>query len=87
MLSNSKRGQIGESITWVVATVILIILLIVFIYASIILSKAKFLRFDAKADSENSADWIGSKTEMAYSINDDNKNKIDVWISQRDENE
>jgi hypothetical protein len=79
---NNKRAQVGESITWVVATIVLIILLIVFIYASILLSKTKYIKFDEKVNSEGFADWISYKTQMAYSINDNNKNKIDVWISE-----
>jgi uncharacterized protein (UPF0333 family) len=83
----NKRGQIGESITWVVATIILIVILIVFIYASIVLSKTKSLKFDIKANSEDSVDWINYKTQMAYSISTDNKNKIEQWISLEKKNE
>jgi len=78
----NKRGQVGESITWVVATIIVIVLLLIFIYASILLSKTKSLKLDVKANSEDSFDWINSKTQIAYSINDNNKNKIEGWISQ-----
>lgn len=79
----NKRGQVGESISWVVATIILIIVLIVFIYLSILLSKTK--SFDANI-KESSVDWINSKTQIAYSINAASKNKIDIWISQGEEN-
>jgi biopolymer transport protein ExbD len=78
----NKRGQVGESITWVVATIILIIMLIIFIYASIALSKTKYLKPTIKTNSEDSFNWINSKTQIAYSINKDNKNKINEWISQ-----
>jgi hypothetical protein len=77
----NKKGQVGESITWVVATIILIVVLIVFIYASIALAKAKSLT-PIKSDSEESADWVNSKTQIAYSINSNNKNKIGEWILQ-----
>jgi len=86
MLDN-RRAQVGESITWVVATIILIIILIVFIYASIALAKTKSLKLDSKADSEDSLDWINSKTQIAYSINENNKDKIGEWISQGRKNE
>lgn len=79
---NNRRAQVGESVTWVVATIILIIMLIVFIYASILLSKIKYLKFDIKTSSQSSVDWINSKTQIAYSINSNNKNKIEEWISQ-----
>ncbi|MEK6832511.1 MAG: hypothetical protein AABY32_00560 [Nanoarchaeota archaeon] len=86
MLDNNKKAQIGESITWVIATIILIVVLIIFIYASIALAKTKSLKFDTKADSEDSVDWINAKTQMAYLINENNKNKIEAWISQDKEN-
>ncbi len=83
----SKRGQIGESITWVVATIVLIVLLIIFIYASVVLSEFKSLKINTKKISTGSLDWINSKTQMAYSISSSNKNKIQVWISQEVGNE
>jgi len=84
---NYKKGQVGESITWIVATLILIAILLVFIYLSITLSKTKSLNVSLKADSEDSVNWINSKTEMAYSINANNKNKIEEWISLEGKNE
>lgn len=83
----NKRGQVGESITWIVATIVLIVLLIIFIYASIALSKVKSLKTNIKPDSSSSVDWINSKTQIAYSIDSSNKNKIQGWISQAKENE
>ncbi len=85
--AKNRKAQVGESITWVVATIILIIVLIIFIYASIALAKTKSLKLNVKEDSEDSADWINSKTQIAYSINSNNKNKIEEWISQNNENE
>jgi predicted PurR-regulated permease PerM len=82
MLNKDKKGQVGETITWVIATIILIVILLVFIFASIALSKLKSLNMTLKDSSENSVDWINSKTQMAYSINSNNKNKIQGWISQ-----
>jgi len=82
----NKKAQVGESITWVVATIIVIVLLLIFIYASILLSKTKSLE-SGKENSEYSFDWINSKTQIAYSINDKNKDKIEDWISQSKKDE
>ena len=82
-----KRGQVGETITWVIATIILIVILMVFIFASVALSKVKSLKVNLKANSEENVDWINSKTQMAYSINSANKNKINLWISEENSNE
>jgi predicted Holliday junction resolvase-like endonuclease len=87
MLEN-KRGQVGETITWVISTIILIVILIVFVFASVELSKVKSLKVNLKANSEESADWINSKTQMAYSISSTNRNRISSWISEEEvENE
>lgn len=37
----TKKGQTGETITWIVATIIIIVLLIFFIYVSSMFGKAK----------------------------------------------
>jgi hypothetical protein len=81
MLSN-KKGQIGETITWAIATIVLVVILIIFIYASVALSKVKTLKTEIKANSADTVNWINAKTQMAYSVSSANKNKIQIWISQ-----
>ena len=81
MLEN-KKAQVGETITWIIATIILIGILIVFLFISVSLSKLKSFKADIKVNSEESVDWIELKTEMAYSINSENKNRINLWISR-----
>lgn len=81
MLEN-KKAQVGETITWIIATIILIGILIVFLFISVSLSKLKSFKADIKVNSEESVDWIELKTEMAYSINSENKNRINLWISK-----
>ncbi|MCX6750367.1 MAG: hypothetical protein NTZ83_02835 [Candidatus Pacearchaeota archaeon] len=83
----NKKGQVGESVTWIIATIVLIAILLIFIYISVALSKAKSLEVSLKEGSGDSADWINSKTQMAYSISASNKNKIQGWISQTKEDE
>jgi hypothetical protein len=79
----NKRGQVGETITWVVATIFLIAILLLFIYSAIAMAKAKSLKVDIKLSSGSSVDWVNSKTQMAYSISSANKNKIQMWVSQK----
>jgi biopolymer transport protein ExbD len=86
MLKN-KKGQVGETITWVIATIVLIVILLIFIYTSIALSKVKSLKINFKANSEEDVDWINSKTQIAYSISSSNKNKIQNWISEETKDE
>ena len=78
----NKKGQVSETMTWVIVTIILIVILLVFLFLSVALSKTKSLNAGVKSSSESSANWINSKTQMAYSINSNNKNKIQEWISE-----
>ena len=82
---NSKKAQVGETVTWIVATIVLIAILLIFIFASSILAKSKSLKVNLKANSEEDVSWIDSKTKMAYSLNNANKNKIIAWISQKED--
>lgn len=82
----NKKGQVGESITWIIATIVLIVVLLIFIYASLALSKTKAFKLNMDEEAGNSVDWIDSKTDMAYSINSNNKIRIQNWISKRSEN-
>ena len=84
-MSNSKKAQVGETVTWIVATIVLIAILLIFIFASSILAKSKSLKVNLKANSEEDVSWIDSKTKMAYSLNNANKNKIIAWISQKED--
>lgn len=90
MLHN-KRAQIGETLTWVIATLIIIFILVVFVYASVLMGKAKTInanKLSAKfSETKSEISWIEMKTFFAYSINDENKNKIESWIMEVDSNE
>lgn len=88
MLNNkkNKKAQVGEFLTWVIATIVLIVVLIIFIYASSILSATKYLKVNLSDDSGESVDWVTSKTQFAYTISSMNKNRIQGWISQAGEN-
>lgn len=88
VLSN-RRGQIGETLTWVVATLIIIFVLIIFIYASVALGKAKSVnpkKLQIKeGDSVEDISWIEVKTLIAKTLNIENENEIDVWISEAED--
>ena len=82
-----KKAQVGETLTWVIATIILVVILLIFLATSIALSKVKSLKANLKANAETDSDWIGAKTEMAYSLNSENKNRIEIWISKEEKYE
>jgi len=77
-----RKGQIGEIMTWVVATIIIVVILILFVYASSVLAqktkviKVKGLKIDFKKD----VDLLETKIEIVYSLSsDENKEIIDEW--------
>ncbi len=88
MLNNkiltNKKAQIGETITWVIATVIIVVVLLLFIYAAIALGKLNSVDSSGvkiKVGS-SSIDWINTKTQLAENINNANLNSINAWILQ-----
>lgn len=59
----SKRGQIAETMTWVVATLIIIVLLSISIYASTFLAKTKIIHY---GDDSRTQDIVMEKSLFAY---------------------
>ena len=68
--------------TWIIATILIIVTLMIFIYASAFLAEIKIVDYK---DSEKEVDWLEIKTSFAYSIKDDNKKIIDEWIEGENE--
>ena len=63
---NNKKAQIGETMTWIVATLIIIVIMGIFIYASTLLAKTKSLGLpDLNLDGEK-VDLIEMKISLAY---------------------
>ena len=86
---NNRRGILSDAMTWIVATIVIVILLIIFIYSANILGKANALRQNAKEilindNSEGNIDLFEEKTLMGYKINLENKEKIDLWRDDED---
>ncbi len=86
-MSNNKSGSVPDTITWIVATIIIIIMLIVFISVSTLLAEGSSVVRGIKSlfsgESFENADWIAAKTYFAYKINNDNKDFIDDWRSEK----
>ena len=87
----SKRSQVGDTITWIVATVIIVVVLGIFIYiSSVLVTSENFsnlitnLFFGGGKQKGIYVDWIDYKTYSAFEINDANKAKIEDWIENDD---
>jgi hypothetical protein len=83
----NKNGQISEAVTWVVATIIIIVTLIVFIFISTKIDKvvspskivSKVGNFFVSSDA-GEISRLETKTKFALSINSNNEEKIKEWI-------
>ncbi|HEB47021.1 MAG TPA: hypothetical protein ENI22_00960 [Candidatus Pacearchaeota archaeon] len=69
----SKKAQIGETMTWVVATLIIIVILIISIYAAFLLAQTRKKIF---VETEREDDLLMEKSLFAYFLADDTKKNI-----------
>jgi len=76
---NKKLGQIGKTITWVVATVIIIMILIVSIFVA-----TSYLGGSKKADFSKQTDILASKSFFAYLLTENTEGDT-VYEQLRDE--
>ncbi len=69
-ISNNKLGQVGETVTWIVATVIIVIILFVSIFiASVYLGNGKEFKFVRQADP------LATKSFFSYLLTKNNDGK------------
>ncbi len=84
----NKKAQVGETMTWIIATVIVIVILIVFIFVSSSLASLKGIEKFTKSIFGGDdvlvlkMDWIKVKNSIAFGINSDNEEFIKNWIEK-----
>jgi len=81
--SKTRKAQVGDTMTWVIVTIIIIFVLLVFIFAASNLGKAKDIQFKILYEpitEDNFVDWMQVKSSYAYELNDNNKGIIGGWI-------
>lgn len=70
-----KNGAIGETITWTIATLIIIGILIIFFVISSLMAKLKTINFsELKSDVKEMSPVLETKTLIAHDLAE-NKNK------------
>jgi hypothetical protein len=80
-----NRGQVGSTTTWIVATLIIVFILLIFVAVSSIVAKAKDVESFGKdlfidEESGEKIDWISRKTKFAFGIDSSNRDQINEWI-------
>ena len=81
----NKKAQISETMTWIIATIAIITILLIFIYASSILAeKEKVLHLFGKSSVQRDAavDWLAVKTIQALDRDSADEPKINKWIEE-----
>jgi len=80
----NKKAQIGGTLTWFVATIIIVFILLVAVYAASMLGKAKSLNSGSgKVEKENQEEWVSVKNSLAFEKNSSNQNKIEEWLNNK----
>ena len=74
-----KKGQIGETVSWLIATLIIVGILILFIYASVLMANVKGVSIgNLQTDLSKESLVLTEKTNLSNVImNNKNKDTID----------
>ena len=77
---NQKKGQIGETMTWIVATLIIVFVLLVSIYVSSLLSKTKNIGSDDFNSEDLRQDLLAKKSLIAFLLSENSNEKTTYAI-------
>ena len=91
MLGN-KKGQVAETMTWAVATIIIIVTLVVSIFLSSKIADANDLIYSPKkileSDYKRTEDLIMVKSVFVYFLSEgENKNLVYGWLNEKSDDE
>lgn len=71
----NKKAQIGETMTWIVATIVIVVILIISIYISSLLGETKNIVSYDDFDREN--DLLMEKSVLAYFLAGEDRTILD----------
>ena len=83
-----KKAQISDTMTWIVATIVIIVSLSFFVFLANLLAQGGAIKdivdtaFSAEFDLDKG---IKTKTDLGLKINPLNEEKINNWIAQNEE--
>lgn len=80
-----RKGEVGEIMTWTVATIVVIFLLIFFTYLAMSVAKVKNIEVDElPISSEKGADYLSSKNSISLFLTDKNeRTKVEQWMNDQ----
>ena len=74
LYNKNRKAQVGETITWVIATIVIVVILIISIYAASLLAQTK--KKFSFGTVQREEDLIMEKSLFAYFLADDEKKNI-----------
>lgn len=79
-----NKGQVGETMSWIIVTIIIVGILIISVYISSLMSKVKNINIgDLKFDSDEDFDLLQQKAFFAYQLSlDKNKEAIENILNE-----
>jgi len=83
----NKRAQLSDAMTWIIATLAIIIILVIFVFASQVIAKAKeisSLKSIEGGSSNLEVDLIEKKNAFAFEKNKNNELKIKEWLNENE---
>ena len=83
---NYKKAQVAETMTWIVATVIIVLALSFFLFFTNVLAKAGAIKKAVNnflGRDYDLSNRIEVKTALAFSLNDSNRREIENWINMK----
>ncbi len=82
----SKKAQVGETTAWIIATLIIIGILIIFIYISVLMAKVKVINVgNLKSDLGKESQVLSMKTTLSHVlVNNKNKEIIDNILKENE---
>jgi hypothetical protein len=84
IIRKDKRGQVGETITWFVAALIIIVAALIFVWISFLMSKTKAISIgEVRTDLGKDSEQLAMKTSLAEQINSENKQQIEDILKQQ----
>lgn len=83
-LIKNKKGEIGETINWIVATIIILGILLVSVYITSIMSNLKIIReADVTSDLKSDSQVLEMKTSLSLRINNIDREKIENALEEK----
>lgn len=84
--NKNKKAEIGATMSWIIATLVIIGILLIFIYVSVLLSKSKAINIgNLKTDSKEYS-ILELKTSLAHQLaGNRNKELIDNTIREQNQ--